>query len=985
MASRKIADLHGAFTWDLADFERGTANIENGLKGLLDQARALSDRFRTLGRDMTLALSVPVAGSIAAIGTMSKGSAEEIKALGNSARLAGEDLQRFQRQAHASREVGVEHQKLGDIFKDTREKIGEFAATGGGEMKDFFDNIAPRVDLTAEAFRGLSGKDGLQLYYDALVQAGASQQEIVFYMESIADEASALIPLLERGGKLFREYGESAAVFSEADISALERYRLALRDIGVAMDRIVIAAVKSGLVDLLTRVAETVSEWITKISETNPALLRFAGGVALAAAALGPLLVVLQAVALVVLPLFLARLSPVFLALSVLINPIGTLVVFLGKLSGGFVTVGGVLSGTLSVLGRLALLIARLNPITAALSLVFILFKDDVIGAFSALWDKAQEVLGPALQRLFNAVMKHAETVTESFNRLANSQLGQFIDQLIDLLGDLVGALLEIGGGAVIVAIEFLINIITTITQAVADVVRIVTLLLTGEWSKAWDAAKDAVVNAINNMLPSFTSLFGWIEDALVMLGILEKRQKAATKTGDRAQELIPAGGDDGREDRPRGFLGALPQPPKASRDGGQSRGPSKEDLAAKREEIALEQELAIARERSDFEAIRALEYQRDLARKIAEYEEAGLSATDAKTQAETDLAELAKARRDALQEELRDDVLRAQLQEARIRGDAFAIRTIEEELRYKAEIAELEAKGLESAVAEEIVRRRLLGLEQARADAIAERVRDEELERQIELARIRGDDPADIAALEDEQRLRDRVRELQRDQDLSLQDATTLAMQEASDRSRAYLQGNFRDAFRGGLQAALDGNLKDFFKRWMEDASFNALAKVLDRLADRLADLVFDGSTGGGGGIFDWVGGAFGSLFGSPNSSSGLVAGAGTVGPYSLPAMNNGGSGRFGGLAGIDRNVLSMNGRPFARVSRGEVFDVRPAGQSGQSGFLEVRLRKDGGLEAYMRGIAGKVVEDSAPAIGAASSAAAVAQINQLRDDALE
>ncbi|MEL6707610.1 MAG: hypothetical protein AAFP79_04955 [Pseudomonadota bacterium] len=937
MAKGRIADLHAALTWDLSDFERGTARIELSFNALLDKARDLANSFRNIGRNMTLGLTVPIAGLATTIGAMARTSAEDLKTIGNAARLAGEDIERIQGQANAAREFGIEIEKLGDIFKDTREKIGDFAATGGGEMADFFENIAPRVGLTAEAFRNLSGKDGLQLYYDSLVQAGASQEEIVFYMESIADEASALIPLLEKNGKLFDEYANRGPIFTPEQIKALERYRHALEDIGFAFDKIVIAAVNSGLIDMFTDIAEAVADWITRVSETNPGLLRFAGGLAVVVAAMGPLIMVLQALAVVVLPLFLARLGPVFLALSAIINPIGTLVVFLAKLSGGFTALIGAGGGVFSMLGRLALMVARLNPITAALTTVFLLFGKDVAEALGNLWERAKEVLGPSLEALFEAVSRAVMALKEAFTSLAESPLGQFLGLIIEKLGDLVGALVELAGGAVIGAIQFVIGLITAVAEAVAGAVRVVTLLLQGDWAGAWESAKNTVANMIAAMLPSFQTLFDWIHDALALLGILEERQKTATNV-EVAEIESPEAPDTG------GFLGGLPEPPKppaAGRSSRTSAGPSEEDLEERREALKLEQELAVARERSDFDAIRALERRRDLQRLIAQYEDAGLKTADAKARAEADLAELADARRKALQEELKDDVLRDQLREARVRGDAFAIRTIERQQELTEGILELRRKGVAQAEAEEIVQLRLLRLDEARADAMAERAADEELARQIELGQIRGDD---TRALEDEARLRDRVRELQRDQELSLQEATRVALAEASDLSRAEMQGNFRDAFRGGLQAAMNGDLKGFFQNWMEDASFNALSRVLDRIADRLGDLL-SGASNGGGGLF----GAIGKLFGGGGASSilptgGLLGGGdGPVFDFKIPGFANGGSGKLGGLAGIDRNILSLNGRPIAKTSAGEDLTITPANDRGGGGdtYLIVDARE--------------------------------------------
>lgn len=62
------------------------------------------------------------------------------------------------------------------------------------------------------------------------------------------------------------------------------------------------------------------------------------------------------------------------------------------------------------------------------------------------------------------------------------------------------------------------------------------------------------------------------------------------------------------------------------------------------------------------------------------------------------------------------------------------------------------------------------------------------------------------------------------------------------------------------------------------------------------------------------------GGAAGAP--SAGSAAGAS---PFSNPVMGfaGGGFGVFGGLGGVDKNVLALNGVPIARVSRGEPFEI--------------------------------------------------------------
>ncbi|MFA3129910.1 transglycosylase SLT domain-containing protein [Acinetobacter pittii] len=133
----------------------------------------------------------------------------------------GSDIQRFSKLANASvkdfqyfakgaESAGISMESFADKMKDMQDRIGDFQQTGGGPLADFFANIAPRVGVTIQQFQKLSGPDALQLFYNSLEKAGASTNDMKFYMEAIISDSSLLIPLLENGGQGFKEYGEAA-------------------------------------------------------------------------------------------------------------------------------------------------------------------------------------------------------------------------------------------------------------------------------------------------------------------------------------------------------------------------------------------------------------------------------------------------------------------------------------------------------------------------------------------------------------------------------------------------------------------------------------------------------------------------------------------------------------------------------------------------------------------------------------------------------
>ncbi|WP_143128645.1 hypothetical protein [Rhodobacter sp. JA431] len=152
--------------------------------------------------------------------------------------LANTPAEQFQRWAAGARSVGIEQDKLSDILKDTNDRVGDFLQTGGGEMADFFEKIAPKVGVTAAQFRGLSGADALQLYVSSLEKASLSQAELIYYMEAVADEASGLLPLLRNGGEGMKQYGDMAervgAIMDDKTKASMLRGAAALAEMRMA-------------------------------------------------------------------------------------------------------------------------------------------------------------------------------------------------------------------------------------------------------------------------------------------------------------------------------------------------------------------------------------------------------------------------------------------------------------------------------------------------------------------------------------------------------------------------------------------------------------------------------------------------------------------------------------------------------------------------------------------------------------------------------
>ena len=199
----------------------------------MEQANARMAAFARRARIAATAAAAALSAAVVSLTRSTVAAANEISLL---SQVANANPEVFQRWSAASATVGIEQEKLADILKDVNDRVGDFLQTGGGPMADFFENIAPRVGVTADQFARLSGPEALQLYVDSLERAGVSQQEMTFYLEAMASDTTRLIPLLQNGGAEMTRLGAQAqalgAVLDTDAIAAMRRSELALVSIG---------------------------------------------------------------------------------------------------------------------------------------------------------------------------------------------------------------------------------------------------------------------------------------------------------------------------------------------------------------------------------------------------------------------------------------------------------------------------------------------------------------------------------------------------------------------------------------------------------------------------------------------------------------------------------------------------------------------------------------------------------------------------------
>ncbi|PJL15280.1 phage tail protein [Stenotrophomonas maltophilia] len=209
-------------------FEKGMTKAERLASQKSTQIQASMTRIATVA-GAALGTAAVAAGTAVFTWTKQVGQlAVEYERFGA---LSGTTSQQFQRMAAGANTVGISQEKLADIFKDVQEKIGTYAQTGSGEMKDFFDNIAKGSGLTIEQFRKLSGPDALGLYFKSLEKANLSQSELTSYMEALASDSAMLIPLLRNNSAEFNRIGDAAQAAGSIIDKDVSQAMLGMRDV----------------------------------------------------------------------------------------------------------------------------------------------------------------------------------------------------------------------------------------------------------------------------------------------------------------------------------------------------------------------------------------------------------------------------------------------------------------------------------------------------------------------------------------------------------------------------------------------------------------------------------------------------------------------------------------------------------------------------------------------------------------------------------
>ncbi|EHK9084577.1 hypothetical protein KCU26_001146 [Vibrio parahaemolyticus] len=285
--SAQIADFNIRFNTETAKFQKDVDYAKKMLRGYTQEAKAANDSNLSLGRSLEQTADraksagrgvLDAAGYVSAgIGAVTGATAylitqqaQQAREVEKMATVAQVSVQQIQALAYASEQYNVSGESMADILKDVNDKLGDFTENEGGEFADFMTNIAPTVGLTIDQLQKLSGPEALVAVKAAMDEANVPMKSQIFYLESIANDASALMPLLDNQGRklyeLTQKYDDLNVSMSEYDIEKFKEMDQKLKDTGLKLQRSFANAVlgASDQIDWFTdKLAYSINYWGT--------------------------------------------------------------------------------------------------------------------------------------------------------------------------------------------------------------------------------------------------------------------------------------------------------------------------------------------------------------------------------------------------------------------------------------------------------------------------------------------------------------------------------------------------------------------------------------------------------------------------------------------------------------------------------------------------------------------------------------------------
>lgn len=285
---------------------------------------ALASKFDGLDKNMGTAILTigTVVTAFAGLTISAASTAQEMKTLSSVTGLSVESIQKFE---YASTELNVSMDSLNDALKEITNKAME-AKNGSEELGEIFKKLGIRVTDTQGNL--ISAEETFYRTIDALGKITNETERDAIAMKLFGEEARRLNPLIEAGSGRLRELGIEAEslglVMGEKSINSLAEFDSSMQQLNDTMDKVkmklgmALLPLLQGFADLVgsiptpvwvailvfgalsmiilsvARAASTMAIANAALSATN---VTVAATGAAATAGMGPLLIILLAIA----------------------------------------------------------------------------------------------------------------------------------------------------------------------------------------------------------------------------------------------------------------------------------------------------------------------------------------------------------------------------------------------------------------------------------------------------------------------------------------------------------------------------------------------------------------------------------------------------------------------------------------------------------------------------------------------------------------
>lgn len=212
----------GGFVSGLSQAERAS---QKWRKQVQDDAKAAAVAFTGFATAASAAaLSVGVVGY-----NLLKNTSKQITESDRWAKSLNMSTQSLLSWQYAAQKAGVSGDQMADIFKDIGDKIGDAVLNKSGEAVDALDALG----LSAKKLSGESPDKQLLAISDSLSKIKTNAEKTTI-LESLGNDLSKLLPLLDQGGEKLQKYLKAAKDFGvapdDSDIESLVKVNSIFED-----------------------------------------------------------------------------------------------------------------------------------------------------------------------------------------------------------------------------------------------------------------------------------------------------------------------------------------------------------------------------------------------------------------------------------------------------------------------------------------------------------------------------------------------------------------------------------------------------------------------------------------------------------------------------------------------------------------------------------------------------------------------------------